>query len=167
MASSAPITPDLQALILEKVAVSGDLGLAARSAGVPVNRIRALERKDAAFADALAEAWREFSDTILIPEARRRAVDGVPRGVYFQGKLSVDPRSGEPVVENHYSDGVLLRLLEVFDHRFRPHSVQQVTQKNVSAADLDKLSPEARAKLEAFLEQRVADEQRRDQKSSP
>ena len=61
--------------------------------------------------------------------------------------------------KNRYSDAILLRLIEAMDPAFRPHKVVE-QRPAFDPRDIDALSPDARAKLEAFLEQLELDQAR-------
>lgn len=144
------LVPQVQAVLCHHLSETGNLREAAALVGTSISAIRARERRDPEFADAMAEAWQAFKDNVLIPTALRRAVEGVRRGVYYRGELARD-ENGNPVYEYHHSDGLLMRLLEVFDHRFRPHNVSEV-KAQVGPAQFDNLTPDQRAKLEALLD---------------
>lgn len=52
---------------------------------------------------------------LLMDEAVRRAVEGVPKGVYYEGDLVA--------TETEYSDTLMVRLLAAHDKRFRAGTV--------------------------------------------
>lgn len=156
MVSRNQLSPEVCAKVLDVIAARGNLSEAARAAGVTMAQVHDLRRADSEFALAYDGAWEAYKDAVLIPEAARRAVEGVERGQYYRGVPTLDEH-GRPVRERHHSDALLLRLLEVFDHRFKPHHVTEVREAPVGAQDLDALSPAARARLEAFLDQRQRD----------
>jgi len=155
--AAADLDPEQQVVILEHVAQSGNLKEAAALARTTTGTVRRRARNDPIFAEALAEAWDDFKDGVLLPAARQRAVDGIEEGVYYRGEPARDS-AGVPAKVKKYSDALLLRLLEVHDPRFRPHSVQEPRQTPVGPETLDALSPAAREKLEAFLQQRIRDD---------
>jgi hypothetical protein len=157
---AADLGPAAQAALLEHIARRGNLVEACALARTSPRVVRARAKQDQVFAEALRDAWDDFKDGVLLPEAQRRAVQGTRKGVYYRGELGKD-ENGQPAYEHQFSDALLIRLLEVLDPRFRPHSVIE-TKNEPKAADIDALSPEARARLEAFLEQRVADEKAKD-----
>jgi hypothetical protein len=148
--SASRLTPEDQVVLLEHVAQSGNLRAAAALVGTTQQAVRALAKKDPTFAEELQTAWADFRDGVLLVEAHRRAVDGVVEGVYYRGVPTVDEH-GRPAKVSHHSDALLIRLLEVHDPRFRPHSVQEVKHSQPEL-DLEKLTPEQRAKLEELLE---------------
>lgn len=147
--TQALITPDVQALICERIAATGNLADAAAVALTTPAVIRRRAERDEAFAEALRTAWQDFKDLVLIPAATSRAVQGVRRGVYYKGQIARDEH-GEPVYEQHYSDQLLLKLLEVLDPRFRTHTVQEI-KAQVGPAQIDELTPEQKRKLEDLL----------------
>lgn len=147
--TQALITPDVQALICERIAQTGNLADAAAIALTTPAVVRRRAERDEAFADALRNAWQDYKDLVLIPAATERAVKGVRRGVYYRGRPALD-ENDNPVYENHYSDQLLLKLLEVLDPRFRTHTVQEI-KASVGPAQIDELTPEQREKLEALL----------------
>lgn len=79
---------------LTAVAAGSSLSEAARAAGVPASTVYRLRKEDADFQAALADAEEESVD-ILETEARRRAVDGEPEPVLYQG---------QPTYELEYDD---------------------------------------------------------------
>lgn len=88
---------------LNQLEATGLLYSSAAAAGTTVRRVRALRETCVEFDEAVTLA-EERSHDMLEREARRRAVDGVTKGVYYQGE-KVD----EEVV---YSDGLLTTLLK-------------------------------------------------------
>jgi hypothetical protein len=157
--SASDLGPEAQAQLLEHLAQSGNFVEACALARTTAAAVRRRVKDDPVFAEALATAWDDFKDGVLLPEAKRRAVEGTKKGVYYRGEIGKDEH-GQPAYERQFSDALLIRLLEVHDPRFRPHQVVE-TRQGPQASDLDDLSPEAQARLEAFLEQRAADEQKK------
>lgn len=149
--------PRLQAELLAHLARTGDLLKACGLVRTTTRAVRQRAKDDPVFAEALANAWADFRDGVLIPEAHRRAVEGTRKGVYYRGELGRD-ENGEPAYERQFSDALLIRLLEKHDPTFRPHQVVENTTNGPGPADLATLSPEARAKMEALLEQLAKDD---------
>jgi hypothetical protein len=96
------------------------------------------------FKDAQARAAQTFED-----EAVRRAVHGVKRPMFYQGKpIKID---GEIVYEHEYSDRLLERLLEANNpQKFKRRSETTFTW----SGRLEDLSDEQLAGLEASLVER-------------
>lgn len=120
---------------------------AAEAAGVHIGTIDKRLRDDPDFRQAFDQAGAMYVQR-LAAEAERRAHDGVER----QKALG----SGDNMVivtEQHYSDVLLLRLLERHDKRFRKGEVIEHEGKIAAAIGLDSLSPEARRKLREILEE--------------
>jgi hypothetical protein len=161
---SADIGPDQWAAICEEIARSGNLRRAAARASTEPRHVRRLAREDPDYGGLLEDAWEDYKDCVLLPSAQERAVEGVVEPVYFQGRRAkdIDEKGNEiPAGKRSYSDGLLMRLLEVHDKRFRPHQVVEQKTSSVTQQDLDALSPAARELLEKFLAQRAQDEAER------
>ena len=90
-------------LFLRELRVHGLINTAATAAGVTRRRVDSLRAADAEFEYAMDDALEAAADVLEI-EARRRAVEGVEKGVYFQGTLTA--------TEQVYSDGLLTTLLK-------------------------------------------------------
>lgn len=93
--------------------ILGCIVYAARAARVhPANHWRWLRSKD--YAAAFAEAKQE-ANARLEEEARRRAVEGLEKVLFYKGEPIMDPRpghEGKPYVEHQYSDTLLIALLK-------------------------------------------------------
>jgi len=76
--------------------------------GISGQAVRAARVRDPIFAALYEEAFQRYNDNI-VREVYRRAVEGVERYVYSDG-LVVRDTDGNPVVERHYSDQLLLKL---------------------------------------------------------
>src|SRR5262245_35631544 len=105
---SAPVsqlfTPEKQACFLEALAELGHVGQAAERAGITTRTAYYHRKADAAFAEAWEAALGEAMDTVLEPEAVRRAVQGIDEPVYQKGDLAGYIR--------RYSDTLLIFLLK-------------------------------------------------------
>lgn len=78
--------------------------------------------KDPAYAAAFAQA-KGMAATLLEEEARRRAVDGLIRKKFADGKPVIDPKTGEQYTEMEYSDTLLIFLLKgLAPETFREHT---------------------------------------------
>ena len=100
----------------------GNVKLACFKAGI--SRTTAYRTRDrySSFADQWEEALLDAAD-ILEGEARRRAVDGVEKPVYYKGKLIDTVRE--------YSDGLLTLLLKAHKpERFRDRRDVEVSGKD-------------------------------------
>ena len=95
-----PIWTDL---FLRQLRGHGLVNTAATAAGVTKRAIDRLRLNDAEF-DYACECAIEAAADELELEARRRAVDGIEKGVWYQGE--------EVGTELHYSDGLLTTLLK-------------------------------------------------------
>lgn len=143
------IGPEAWGVICDEMSQHGNLRKAAAAAGTEPRFVRRAAQADPDYAQLLEDARQDYAECTLVPEAHRRAVEGVDKGVYFQG-IRV-------ATEAQYSDGLLMELLKVHDHRFRPHQIVENKPSNaVSQDDLDRLPPDERQALEAFLAIRAA-----------
>lgn len=148
------ITPAVQQIVVSTLATTGNLVAAARAARTTAKAVRDRAKIDVDFAMALDEAWRDYTDGILIPEAHRRAVEGVEEPVFFRGEPAKD-EDGRPARLRKYSDTLLIRLLERRDPAFRPHHVVEA-RPGPGPEDLQKeMTDEERAKLEELLRSRL------------
>jgi hypothetical protein len=101
---SQRVTPKKASLFLTALADLGHVGQAAKRTGITVRTWYRHRREDATFAAAWEQALGEAMDTVLEPEAIRRAVHGVLKPVYQGGK-----RVG---YVREYSDTLLIFLLK-------------------------------------------------------
>lgn len=117
-------------------------------------------KESAEYNEALRQARDEAADGIEF-EARRRAVDGYTRIVFYQGKALIDPITGDYYREHVYSDDLLKFLLkgykpEMFgDNKYiqrvsaskieHTHRTEQISNDNM--VDISSLPPELRAKI--------------------
>jgi len=145
----ASLTPLAQSIIVEEIARTGNLVAAAAAAHTTTRVVRQRTETDPEFAEALREAWNDFRDGVLVPEAHRRAVMGTRKGVYYKGERAQE-RDGSEATIVEYSDSLLIRLLERHDPKFRPHHVVEANA-GPKASDLDDLTPEERQTLEQLL----------------
>lgn len=84
---------------------TGSRTVAAQAVGFSRTTMQRHMELDDAFAEAVADAELDAADA-LEQEARRRAVEGVDRERWLGGK------DGYAITETHYSDTLLLKLLE-------------------------------------------------------
>ena len=95
--------PDWTDRFLDLLEEDGLLNSAARAVGTTTTRVRNLREQSAEFDQAVERAL-EIANDELEKEARRRAVQGIEKGVYYQGD-----RVDTEVV---YSDALLTTLLK-------------------------------------------------------
>lgn len=119
MTRSAGQTGQLKKRFLEVFAQSGNILRSAEAVGVNRNSVYEWLGRDEQFKAAYELAEQDALD-LLVAEARRRAVEGVERPVYYKGER-VD-------VLREYSDTLLIFLLKCLDRqRFGDKSEQEVT----------------------------------------
>jgi hypothetical protein len=103
-AASQRVTAKKRARFLEALRETGHVGQAARKSRCCARTLFRHRLADAAFATAWEAALQEAMDTVLEPEAVRRAVTGVEKPVY---------QGGEKVgTIREYSDTLLIFLLK-------------------------------------------------------
>ena len=90
-------------LFLRELRVHGLINTAATAAGVTRRRVDRERETNAEFEYAMDDALEESADVLEL-EARRRAVEGVEKGVYYMGTLIE--------TEKVYSDTLLTTLLK-------------------------------------------------------
>ena len=120
-------------LFLEDFALGGIVGRAATAAGVERTTVYLWLEHDETFAQAFRQAELR-SVEVLEEEARRRAVDGVEKPVYQNGKLVGHVRE--------YSDTLLIFTLKArapdkYRERFDLRASVQVQAVGYAAADLE------------------------------
>jgi hypothetical protein len=98
------LTPKKKAAFLEALALCGHVGHAAKAIGFSTFILYLHRRSDPAFAQAWEQAIEIAMDTVLEPEAIRRAVEGFDKPVYHRGE--------QIGVERLYSDTLLIFLLK-------------------------------------------------------
>lgn len=96
-------SPSRKEIILEAIRAGHSFRKACEAAGVSTQTGRNWRKDDPLFDEAYHQAVEDGTD-LLEDEARRRAVDGVERDVYYQGDVV-----GQETV---YSDGLLTTLLK-------------------------------------------------------
>lgn len=90
---------------------TGNVRHACRAVGISRQNAYSVRKRNAAFAEAWDLALEMASDR-LQEEAWRRAVEGVERPVMYRGRPVLGP-DGEPLMERHFSDILLDRLLRL------------------------------------------------------
>jgi hypothetical protein len=101
---SQRFTPKKREAFLEALATTGNVRSAAKSAHTSTRTAYYFRKENPAFAAAWEEALDAAMDIVLEPEAMRRAVDGITKPIYHQGKKIDSVRE--------YSDTLLIFLLK-------------------------------------------------------
>lgn len=108
-------------VFLDTLAKCGNISMAAKAADLSRPGLYARRERDEQFAREWDEAMDRAIDT-LEAEAWRRARDGVPEFV-TTGKGLVMDKEGKPIMQNRYSDTLLITLLKAHrPERFRDRS---------------------------------------------
>ncbi len=128
---------------LARLAKSGNISAACRSARVARSRAYELRRTDEAFADAWDEALEEAADA-LEAEARRRAVEGTLKPMFYKGK-----RIHTKVLE--YSDGLLMFLLKGARPNIYRENYQHVHSGHVGITNEPDLSDKSDEQVHDYL----------------
>ncbi len=106
------------ARFLRELAIDGNVSRACLAAGTNRPTVYARRQTDPEFLQQWQDAIEEYVDT-LEAEAKRRAVDGVTKGVWHQGT-----RCGE---EQQYSDSLLSQMLKAKRKEYRDNSKIELT----------------------------------------
>ena len=85
------LTAKAKAAFVRHLADCGNVRAAALAVGFAPPSLYDHRRRDAVFAEAWDRAIETAMDTVLEPEAIRRAVDGVEKPVYHQGQVVCMP----------------------------------------------------------------------------
>jgi hypothetical protein len=118
---------DRQEIFLRFYAETGQHYASAAAAGVCGLTVYTHVKRDEDFKERYEEAKGAFRDK-LQAEVYRRAVIGVSRYVVQKGGVVRDPHNPAlPLVEQHYSDNLLLELARRHDPEFRPKQQVEVT----------------------------------------
>ena len=94
-----------KAEFLDVLAQTGNVRQAAKAVGFSANRFYVHRRQDPLFAQKWEETIQQAMDTVLEPEAIRRAVDGVEKAVYYRGAVALlrqlvkDTQSRRPTIQ--------------------------------------------------------------------
>lgn len=104
----------------------GTLYHASVASGVSVSQHYVWLQNDPEYTEQFERA-REEAGELLEREARRRALEGVLRFKFHNGKPVVDPRTGQPYCELEYSDLLMIFLLKgVFPEKYRERQAIEV-----------------------------------------
>jgi len=148
---------DRKAEFLRELAATGRRTDARNAVGISARTITYhlspdSDRYDPEFAAGYEEAMQEYRDA-LVREAHRRAVEGVPEPVYYQG-ARVKEKDGREAVVLKYSDRMLELLLKRHIPEFRDRTTVDQTVKHegrVELADLKQLPRDDRQVLRELL----------------
>ena len=124
---------------LAVLALTGNMTLSAREAGVSRAEMLALQASDPLFAAAMADAAEQAVD-LLEAEARRRAVEGIEEPVIRGGDF-LRLEDGSIAAIRRYSD----RLLEFLLKAHRPEIYGTRAHGPKTEAEPGELAPEERA----------------------
>jgi hypothetical protein len=138
-------TPRKKRFLMAFVLAAGNVTRAAKAAGIARATHYAWVKDDPEYAASYRECQLNAAD-VLEDEARRRAVEGTLKGVYYKGVL-VD-------MEVEYSDRLLIQLLKAHHPAHRPTLTIDGRGKNGATA-VEQTAAEDLAKLpeEILLEQ--------------
>jgi hypothetical protein len=138
------ITPEVQALVCERLEQTGNVSEAADCAGVSRNALYELRARDPAFDAACQEALERATDR-LERKVRARAENGTKRGVWYKGEKVGEER------ETH--DVLSMFMLKAH----RPHVYRQdvAVQIGLSVAHTASMSDQ---QLEALVARQLRDE---------
>lgn len=150
-------SPALQAVFLDELRKGATVSEAAAVAGVVIRTVYKWREADDDFKEEWAEAYREGAD-VFARAARKRAVNGTKRVIYFQGM---------PVgVERQYSDALLMFMLaardpEKYCARVRAATIAEEAERRKkadsdNAAGLRKEAEEALAMLQDLVAAKAA-----------
>jgi hypothetical protein len=103
MAFNDPITDEQIDTFIDVLTKSGNVSFACRLAGISHSHSYYMKKNKAGFSDRWEEALKVAADS-LEEEARRRAVDGVDKPVFYQGACVGTMKE--------YSDQLLIQLLK-------------------------------------------------------
>lgn len=115
-------------LFLSSLRTCGIPSIAARTVGRGEVVFRREKSKNPAFSDAWDWAMREAAD-LMKAEARRRAVDGIDKPVFYQGD--------ECAVIREYSDSLLIALLKADHEDFKQDDDDAATGRNSTPASIN------------------------------
>ena len=156
------VSPTRQRIFLEELAIHGCVAQASRVAS-PHARDRkgasgsfySLRRRDPHFA-AEWDGAQEQADAKLLVEARRRAIDGVERGIFQKGTQATTA-DGKPATKKVYSDRLLELLLKSrfpndFVERRQVEHHHAPSGWQITAEDLHALSDSQVEQLQTIME---------------
>lgn len=95
--------PEWEDAFLVQLASHGLLNRAAAAVGTTAGQVKKRMEESIEFETAVEEALEAATDALEF-EARRRALEGVEKGVYYKGELVT--------TETQYSDSLMIKFLE-------------------------------------------------------
>jgi hypothetical protein len=143
------VTPAVKAAFLEALAETANVRRAAAQVGFSA-RIRSIHaRRDPEFAARWDETMQTAVETVFEAEAIRRAVEGVEKGVYFQGQ--------QVGVHREYSDTLLIFLLKGWrPERYKDRSEVMHAGSVALLKKLERIGTMTPEELAAFLQEAEA-----------
>lgn len=142
VAHGSKFTPAARAIILEKIAQAYSFTAACNAANIGTTTLQDWRKRDPEFDKQVLDAVERGTD-LMEDELRRRALEGVEEGVYYQG-VRVD-------TQVKYSD----RLMELAVKARRPHKYRERTeltgadggpiQQQITSLELVFVAPKPRA----------------------
>lgn len=118
---------------INALATTGIVTDSAAIAGFSRKYAYEIKEKDADFSARWDDALEQACD-LLEREARRRALEGVTRKLFYKGTPVLDPETGTQYIEHHYSDGLLTKLLAAHrPNKFGDKSKVELTGKDGEA----------------------------------
>jgi len=143
---SHTVTPQKKAEFLSALAETGQVQRAAQQVGFAPSIMYRHARTDPAFAQQWEATMQQAMDTVLEPEAIRRAVAGVEKAVYYKGE--------QVGVEREYSDTLLIFLLKGWkSDRYKDRSAVFHRGAVALLRKLERLGRMTPDELQAFLQE--------------
>ena len=128
-----------KAKFIATVVATDNLSAACRAVGISRTTLSRHLQEDPEFAQALQQARDEAADE-LEAIVRQRAVQGVPKRLWYKGEPVRDPETGEQAVEVEYNVARELALLKAAKpHKYRDRAdinVAGSVDVNFSAAEI-------------------------------
>lgn len=119
------LTPQVKEKLKDLLAQTGNLEASAAECGITARAVYYAMDRDPELKEEISQA-RERACMEIEKEMHRRGIQGISRGVYYQGELVAE--------EKEYSDKLLMALAKAnMPHRFAERSYQFV-QNNVDVS---------------------------------
>lgn len=160
---SLPFNAERKAAYCEELSATGLQTTAAKKLGVHRATVLRHLKEDLQFKQDAEDAMESFREG-LQAEARRRAVDGTLKPMYFQGiRITEKDEDGKevPAAVREYDTPLLILLLKRHCPEFKDKLVTENRNVNVDMglADMEKMTPEQRAKLRELIDMEEPGEQ--------